>query len=118
MAAEQPHLFAPPEAVGRLRERQLLVYEFVRDHPAGVSADEVGAAIHHHRGRHGPDVRCQWCANEGTSVLLSLRSEKNGRLVKRRRGDGLWVLREAQAAVSASLATEGGYDPSTAEIPY
>lgn len=110
---EQPTLFTPPAATGKLTDRQLAAYEFVRDHPDGVSVDELGAFLHHRRGRHGPDMRCRWCSSEGQSVLLSLRSEKRGRLVKRRRADGMWTLsgREASRPVSAP-------DPAEEEIPF
>lgn len=115
---DQRPLFHPPAPTGRLTDRQLAAYEYVRDRPGGVSPDEVGALLHGIRRSHHPDTRCEWCGADGNSVLAALRSEKNGRLVTRRRVDGLWVLRDEQAAESDSAAETEGYDPTTARIPF
>lgn len=34
--------------------------------------DEAGAIAHAHRGKHGPDERCMWCATDGALILESL----------------------------------------------
>lgn len=67
-----------------LTARQQLAFDYVREHD-GVTADEVGAWLHAHRDKrpHGVDVRCDWCAKEGLSVL---RSKAVAPLVTYRRG--------------------------------
>lgn len=37
-----------------------------------VTRDEAGAISHAHRGKHGVDDRCAYCALDGNSVLASL----------------------------------------------
>lgn len=37
-----------------------------------LSKDEAGAVVHHHRGKHGADERCRFCAIDGRIVLASL----------------------------------------------
>lgn len=46
-----------------------------------VSKDEAGAIAHNHRGKHGIDERCAFCAIDGTPLLRALM--ERGRLVKR-----------------------------------
>ena len=97
-----PTLFKPPPPTGKLTDRQRFAYEFVRDHSDGVSVDEMGAALHGRRRSHHADDRCQWCGSDGGLVLNELRSGKNGRLVKRRQFDGMWVLRDPAAESGAA----------------
>jgi hypothetical protein len=106
----QPQLFdAGPE---KLTERQRFAFDFLRRHAQdGVTADELGAALHARREKHDEGERCTWCAQEGQAVLKSLR--KKG-LAKNARGRG-WV---ALGAERPSPVQTEGYDPTTAEIPY
>ncbi len=65
-----------PPAV-RLTTRQRIALEHVAEHQP-VSADEIGARLHAYRrqqGGHGHsiDARCQFCAEEGNSMLRRLR---------------------------------------------
>lgn len=96
----------PPD--GTLTERQRLVLEYLRAN-RGVSADEAGALIHAHNGRHDAETRCDWCAKTGRQVLHALRKKK---LAKRQRGVG-WRALHKESPLSAN-----GYDPSTAAIPF
>ena len=77
-------------AAPQLTERQRAAYDLVRSTVGGVTADEVGARLHALKGRHPDDVRCQWCAREGLSVL---RSVAVAPLVVRRRVSGRYEPR-------------------------
>lgn len=100
---EQPQLFGPTtDPTAELTERQRHAYQQVCATPGGAGADEVGAAWHEHRGKHGRDDRCQWCAKDGASVL---RSKALAPLVTRRRG-GSWQPRNR--ADAASSPDQGG----------
>lgn len=37
-----------------------------------LTRDEAGAITHQHRGKHGSEERCQWCAVDGAIVIESL----------------------------------------------
>jgi hypothetical protein len=68
------HLFEPPkpvEPMQTLRERQQVAWDFIRSVPGGVTADEIGAHWHAHRGKHDEDERCDYCAIDGKSVARS-----------------------------------------------
>lgn len=106
----QPDLWGhtPEPNTPRLGDRQQLVLQLLEHHPDGLTADEVGAHIHHHRGKHTPDERCDYCAQEGNNVL---RSKALKPLVTRRRGSGRWQLR----TVPAEPAGPGS---QTSEIPF
>ena len=120
---QRPTLNQPPPqpetllAVMRLTLRQKAVYEEVRAHPGGVTADEAGAAAHTVPGprggrTHGLDERCEWCASEGLRILEQLISAG---LVRRRRsgvrGVGyLYVIADGSQSIA-------GYDPATVPWP-
>jgi hypothetical protein len=74
-----------------LRERQQLVWDWIREVPGGLTADEVGALLHSRKGKHGPDERCQWCTAEGRSALQTVALRQ---LLVRRRDSGRWEPRE------------------------
>jgi hypothetical protein len=66
----------------------------VRDSgPDGVDPAEIGAYLHAQRiaGGHPRWDRCEWCRTDGAAVL---RSKALRQLVKRRRKDGRYVLRD------------------------
>jgi hypothetical protein len=112
---DQPTLFPPPPATGTLTSRQSFVFDLLCAHPQdGLTSDEVGAELHARAGKHEAGVRCQWCHQEGVSVLKALR-KKN--LAKRRRAGG-WVALGVERADSPSPGETEGYNPETAEIPY
>lgn len=95
---------------GELTDRQQHAYDLVRTSPGGATADEVGAAWHAARGKHGPDERCKWCAEEGASVL---RSKGLAPLIVRRR-NGHWEPRnpeDTETRTSGLIATSEP-DPS------
>lgn len=88
------HLFEPPkpvEPMQTLRERQQVAWDFIRSVPGGVSADEIGAHWHAHRGKHDEDHRCDYCAVDGKGVA---RSKALKRLVVYRRATGKFEPRD------------------------
>lgn len=91
-----------------LTDRQKLVYDWVREVQGGMTADEVGALLHHRKGKHGPDGRCQWCTAEGESAL---RTQALASLLIRRRPSGKWEPRNPADRARA----ESG---QTGEIPF
>jgi hypothetical protein len=99
----------PPD--GNLTDRQRLVLGWVRSMP-GLTADEAGALLHQHAGKHGAGERCEWCTSTGREVLKALRK----RDLARSNRSGEWRANHG----STSEAVEGHerYDPSTAEIPF
>jgi hypothetical protein len=68
----QPTLLDVPATPKPLKPRQQLAFDYVRERD-GVTADEVGAWLHAHKDKrpHSADVRCDWCARDGLSVLKS-----------------------------------------------
>lgn len=86
-----------------LTARQQSAWDIVRLTAGGSTADEVGAAWHHARGKHNPDERCKFCAEEGASVL---RSKALAPLVVRRRG-GRWEPRDPADRVRGESAQTG-----------
>jgi hypothetical protein len=108
--SEPARLFTPPPPTGNLTDRQAFVYGQLQAHTVqgdGLTADEVGAELHARAGKHEAGVRCQWCHQEGVSVLKALR-KKN--LAKRRRAGG-WV------ALGAERAESDSPDPTTDPFP-
>lgn len=103
----QPTL--PGDGLRALTPRQQAAWDLVRQVPAGVTADKVGAYSHERRGKHPADQRCDWCETEGTSIL---RSKALGPLVIRRRG-GRWEPRNLRDAVRPS---ETRREPTAAEL--
>lgn len=94
----QPSLFDTPAPAPKLGPRQQLVLDAIAaTEPDGVTADEVGALIHEHRGTHDRDSRCDFCAKEGNGVLRRLTQLE---VVTRRRADGRWHLRNAPRPTS------------------
>jgi hypothetical protein len=90
----------------RLTSRQRLVLDCVRDSgPDGVDPAEIGAYLHAQRtaAGHPAGERCNWCKQDGAAVL---RSKALGQLVKRRRKDGRYVLRDPRES------------SQTNEVPY
>lgn len=70
-----------------LGKRQQFALQLIRDND-GLTSDEVGARIHAWRGKHHPDSRCDFCGQEGKSVLRSLRAR--GLVVRRQSGE--WTV--------------------------
>lgn len=83
-----------PDQPRPLTPRQAAALELVRQagHD-GIPAGEIGAHWHAHQGKHPAGRRCQYCQDEGSGVL---RSKALAPLVKRRRKDGMYVLRHAE----------------------
>ena len=87
-------LFPPPPATGGMKERARYVYELLGQHPAGLTAAQVGVRLHVHLGkpcRCGSDQPCKWSSADATSVLKSLR--KRGLVKQLRDKSGRWALR-------------------------
>lgn len=83
---KQPTLLVVPAQPKPLRERQAFVWHLVRASSEGMTATEVGAALHAQKGNHAVDEPCIYCARDGRSVLTS---EAVAPLVTYRvRGDG------------------------------
>jgi hypothetical protein len=82
-------LFKPPPADGKLTPRQEFALLLVRGRPDGVTVDELGAILHERAGKHDRESRCQWCPDNGRSVLTALQKRQ---LVTHRRS-GVWTLR-------------------------
>lgn len=97
-----------------LSVNQQRAHDYLADHPAGVTVDEIGAYIHTFRDRnpHGVDVRCDWCAKAGRSVVTS---KGLGPLVTFRRvpQGNLYRLR---TAVERDQAAEPMPEPTEAEL--
>jgi hypothetical protein len=57
----------------RLTARQQQALELLR-HDGPLAAEELGAFLHSQRKtkRHRADLRCQWCRQDGYSMLTSL----------------------------------------------
>ena len=95
MPRSEPSAVSPQLALiekpGRLGDKQAFALDLVRQagHD-GVTAEEVGAAWHAHKGKHPVDRYCDWCLDTGRSVLQTkaLRG-----LVVRRRISGRWEPR-------------------------
>jgi hypothetical protein len=87
-------LFTLPPDPAALTARQRTAYEYLAAHN-GVPVDELGAALHAARGKHGPADRCSWCGPEGLSVvrskalrdLITYRRDPAGRLYLLRGGN-------------------------------
>lgn len=109
MKLAQPDLFGNEPDEHGLTERQRAAWDLVRTTPGGVTADEVGASWHAHRGKHAEDQRCKFCAEEGASVL---RSKALYPLVVRRRS-GQWQPRNA---ADVHTAPEPRPEPTDAEL--
>jgi hypothetical protein len=107
---QQPDLFGnePRE----LSDRQQAAYDLVCNTPGGVTADEVGANWHAIKGKHHPDVRCQFCADDGASVL---RTKALAGKVVRRRG-GQWEPSPADSATVTDPVRKPLREPSEAEL--
>jgi hypothetical protein len=73
-----------------LTERQRQAFEYLRDE-GPVSSEELGAFLHsiRERKRHRPELRCDWCAQDGRQVILSL--ERRGLARGIGRGRPLWI---------------------------
>lgn len=99
-----------------LTGRQQLAFDYVRER-GGVTADEVGAWLHAHRDKrpHSVDVRCDYCARDGRSVLTS---KALGPLVtyKRAPGGSLYIARDKADRVreqTGGLIATSDPDPET-----
>jgi hypothetical protein len=111
------HLFEPPDPVVPMRaltEKQQRGYDHAKSTPGGITADELGAIEHELRGRHSRDLRCDFCAREGKSVLESVALKP---LLVRRRESGRYEPRDGsgtplvpQAAQLSELAGESWED--------
>lgn len=92
----------------KLGPRQQSVFDTLAERT--LTDDECGALIHSWQGKHDADERCEWDAQVGRQVLVSLRRHK---LVVRRHG-GQWERRDVRPAPEQVVP----HDPSTAEIPF
>lgn len=68
---------APEPAAPKLTDRQELVLDAVnRAGPVdGLHADEAGALLCAHRGKHKVEDRCRWCGANGKDVLNALKTK-------------------------------------------
>jgi hypothetical protein len=81
----------------RLTAKQAFALELVTAAgPDGVTAEEVGAAWHAHKGKHPADRYCDWCFDAGRSVL---RSKAVAPLVIRRRISGRYQPRHPSTSL-------------------
>lgn len=81
-----------------LTERQQTVLDLVTEAGIdGIRATQVGLALHVAAGKHPPDDPCQWCGEDGKSVLRALQKR---RLVVRRR-TGRWTVPKPKAVSAA-----------------
>ena len=96
-------LFAPPPADGNLTWRQRSVLDLVRAHGSrGIPSEQAGALAHAQSSKHGPEVRCRFCRDDGRSILAALR--KRG-LVKQRR---LPAVAVSENGLQREAATQAG----------
>lgn len=110
---EQPDITGQVHTIGAtgkpLTEKQQRGYDLVRATPGGITADELGAQLHADKGRHHPDARCKWCAEEGISVLDS---KAVGPLVVKRRASGRYEPRDGSGMPALS-----GPSSQVSELP-
>lgn len=88
-------------AARALTDNQRVAWQLIRSVPGGVTADEIGAAIHAANGRHADDVRCEWCARTGMQTARSVALRP---LVVRRHG-GMYQPRRKEDQASAAAAS-------------
>lgn len=74
----------PGQDLRPLTPRQQAAYDYIASIPGGVAADEIGAHLHHLRGKHAAGGRCDYCRAEGLSVTRS--KALKPLLVRRRHG--------------------------------
>lgn len=110
VTVEQPDLLGAVHTIGAngrpLKPAQQVAYNLVRDTPGGVTADEVGAALHERlttRWQHPADQRCLYCGDRGKQVLGS---KAVGPLVIRRKG-GKYELRNPESTTRAPADLPG-----------
>lgn len=77
MTHEQTDLFGGTTPVEQLElsGNLRLLADAERELGASLSADEAGAILHEHRGKHGRDQRCHFCAEDGLEALTRLREK-------------------------------------------
>jgi len=121
----QLDLLGERDALG-LSPRQRFALDLLAAHRDGLDADEVGAAWHAERGKHGADTRCAWCARDGASILRELRHR--GLAAQRRALQSRWVAtrtggeeprreQAAQAAPSGTVAAVSSSPSATGDLP-
>jgi hypothetical protein len=70
LPADQPTLFKAPKPVAvNLKPNQQTAWDLIRSTPGGVTADEIGAAIHQHTDQR---PRCDYCTLAGRQTATSV----------------------------------------------
>jgi len=67
----QPTLLDVPAAPRPLTDRQQFVWHLIRASCEGLTAEQVGAALHAQKGSHPADEPCVYCGRDGRAVLTS-----------------------------------------------
>lgn len=110
MTESQLNLLGKPDPTVdvQLTIRQRFVFDHVCNTAGGLTADEVGALLHARRGKHSVDLRCRFCASDGSDVL---RSKALKPLLRRVRATGVWLPRDPELAAHVP-------DGSSEDVPF
>lgn len=107
MTSQQMRLQGTPAPEVRLTERQAFALEVIHLYGPLSNAD-LGAFMHHRRGKHSGADTCPYCPDEGLAVAKELRAKKDARgrgLVTERRNAG-WTLTVRRTADPGELPVD------------